>query len=134
MLSAFNLYITNLLFSKLVMLQVSKGLLTFILHSLPQSKNQNNLYNALTDPVQTSFVCLTSWLVFSDSPLVWMKCKSPRKTNGPFYCVETLLQAQYIRVHTKDSSVKEFPILLEMRLNNTHINMRISKLLLNYVI
>lgn len=65
MLSAFNLYITNLLFSKLVMLQVSMGLLTFILHSLPQSKNQNNLYNGLTDPVQTSFVCLTSWLVFS---------------------------------------------------------------------
>lgn len=79
-----------------------------------------------------SHIYLTSWPIsLSDSLHAWMKC---RETNGPFYCAEYLLQDQYTRVDIKDSSIKEFPIVLETRLNNTHDNMWINKLLLNFVV
>lgn len=50
------MYITNLLFSKLVMLQVSKGLISFY----TQSKNQSHLYNGLQ--TCTNFPCMSDLL------------------------------------------------------------------------
>ena len=103
----------------------ARGLsLLFYTHSF--RVKTNTIFTMAYRPAQTSLVRLTSWPVFSDSPHGWRKCKIPRETNGLFYCVEYLLHTQDTRVDIKDLSIEEFPIVLEMRPNNTRNNMRTS--------
>lgn len=91
-------------------------------YTVIQSKTQSHPYNGLTGPTQTDLTCLTSWhlLLFSLFTCQWNVKFYCRGTNGPSYCVEYQLHTQYTRVDIKESSIKEFPNILEMRLNNTH--------------